>query len=233
MIQALLQMPDLPVDKLEKMFEIQVAYDAEVARKAFHQSMAKFGALVPILTYDQWVDYGEGAKRTEYGFASLAGSLAKCQEAMEQCELKVTWSTGTSENGLVIVTCFMTHALGHAESTSLSASPDPSGGKNSIQAVKSTVSYLKRITFEALAGLATQADDADDGKNAVPMVPAITAQQLKSLTTKIAKVGAEIPKLLELFKVETLADLKVDQYQPVHALLAAKEAVEKNREANA
>ena len=103
-------------------------------------------------------------------------------------------------------------------------------GMNSLQAVKSTVSYLERITLYALLGLASRTDD-DDGKGAVVEIATISNQQLKSLTTKIAKVGAETKKLLELFKVETLADLKVDQYKPVHALLAAKAAVDKKAEA--
>jgi hypothetical protein len=150
---------------------------------------------------------------------------------MEQCGLKATWKTDSMDEGRTKVTCSLTHALGHSESTSLSALPDPSGGKNAIQAVKSTVSYLKRITFEAIAGLATKEDDADDGRNASPEVECISNQQLKSLTTKIAKVNADTPKLLALFEIKALADLKVDQYQPFHALLAAKAAADKNGEA--
>jgi hypothetical protein len=233
MIQALMQLPDLPVEKLEKMFEIQLAYEANEARKDYHTSMAVFGSLVPPLVYDSWVHYKnkDGKGETDYGFTSLAGSLIKVQDAMTQAQLKPSWKTDILEGNQIQVTCFITHANGHSESTTLSALPDPSGGKNPIQAVKSTVSYLKRITFEALAGLATKADDADDGRNAQPEAPSITTQQLKSLTTKIAKVGAETAKILELFGVETLADLKVDQYKPVHALLAAKEAADKNKAA--
>lgn len=233
MIQALMAMPDVDVGKLEKMFELQERFEANIARKAYHDAMARFGALIPIMTYDSKVHYKgkDGKPDTDYGFTSLAGSMKLCQEAMEKCELKVTWKTESSETGHTKVTCYMTHALGHSEETSLTALPDPSGGKNAIQAVKSTVSYLKRITFESIAGLATKADDADDGKDASPEVECISNQQLKSLTTKIAKVGAETPKLLALFEIKTLAELKVDQYQPFHALLAAKEAVARNAEA--
>ena len=233
MIQALMAMPDIDVEKLEKMFELQERYEKNIARKEYHTAMAKFGALIPIMTYDSDVHYKgkDGKPDTDYSFASLAGSMKLCQEAMEQCGLKATWKTETGDQGMTKVTCFMTHALGHSEETSLNALPDPSGGKNAIQAVKSTVSYLKRITFEAIAGLATKKDDADDGKDASPEVECISKQQLKSLTTKIAKVGAETDKLLALFELKTLADLKVDQYQPFHALLAAKEAVARNKEA--
>ncbi len=233
MINALMAMPDIDVGKLEKMFELQERFETNLARKAYHDAMAKFGALIPIMTYDSDVSYPgkDGKPGTDYSFTSLAGSMKLCQPAMEQCGLKATWKTESGDGGQTKVTCFMTHALGHSEETSLSALPDPSGGKNAIQAVKSTVSYLKRITFEAIAGLATKKDDADDGKDASPEVECISKQQLKSLTTKIKKVGAETDKLLALFELKTLADLKVDQYQPFHALLAAKEAVARNAEA--
>ncbi len=235
MIEALMKVKDLDVARLEKMFELQERYDANLARKAYHEAMARFGALIPVMAYDSDVSYPgkDGKLPTEYGFTSLAGSMKLCQDAMDQCQLKASWKTESGEGGQTKVTCSITHALGHSESTSLSALPDPSGGKNAIQAVKSTVSYLKRITFEAIAGLATKADDADDGRNASPEVECISNQQLKSLTTKIAKVGAETPKLLALFEIKTLADLKVDQYQPFHALLAAKAAADKNKAATA
>ena len=229
MIQALMNAPEVDITKLTAMFELQTKFEENQARKAYHEAMAMFGALVPVLAYDSYVHYKgkDGKPDTEYGFASLAGSMKKLQEAMDQCGLKASWKTESGEGGYTKVICSMTHSLGHSESTSLSALPDPSGGKNSIQAVKSTVSYLKRITFEAIAGLATMSDDADDGADSSKRPEFISPQQLRSITTKIAKVGAQADKILELFKCETLADLTVDQYAPVHALLAAKAAADK------
>ena len=228
MIQALIAMPDMTVEKMElveKAFALQERYEANTARKAYHEAMAMFGALVPVMTYDSFVFFKgkDGKPPTEYGFASLAGSMKKLQEAMDQCGLKATWTTESIGEGQTKVTCFMTHSMGHSESTSLSALPDPSGGKNAIQAVKSTVSYLKRITFEAIAGLATKEDDSDDGRNTSAPVEYITAAQLRSITTKIAKVGAESKKLLELHGIESLDLLPANQYKPFHALLAAKD----------
>ena len=44
-------------------------------------------------------------------------------------------------------------------------SPDDSGGKNPIQSIGSTITYLERYTILALTGLATKEQD-DDGKSA-------------------------------------------------------------------
>ena len=230
MINALIaNHKDLDIDKLNGLFEMQMRYDNEIARKAFHTAKARFAALAPTILNDGDVNF----KDTKYTFATLAGTLDQIREGLKSCGLHVGWKTDdTLEGNNLRVTCFLTHELGYQEDTSLSADKQAgkgSTGMNSLQAVKSTVSYLERITLYALLGLASREDD-DDGRGANPVVEVISHQQLKSLTTKIAKVGAETPKILELFGVETLADLKVDQYQPVHALLAAKAAADKNRE---
>lgn len=162
MIQALMARPDVDLDQVSKMFELQERFDANVARKAYHKAIAHFGSICPQIVYDSWVDYGD----THFGFASLAGTLSKIQDACAESGLKISWKTNNGEGQLVEVTCFLTHELGHSESTSLSATPDTSGGKNSIQGVRSTWSYLRRMTAESLLGLATKADDSDDGKDA-------------------------------------------------------------------
>ena len=230
MIQALLKVKDIDIKQLEGLFELQIKYDQEIARKAFHSAKSRFASMAKTIMHDEEADFEVAGRQTKYGYATLAASLDQIRTGLTECGLHVGWKTDDSgEGGNVRVTCFLTHELGHQEETSLSASREAgkgSTGMNSLQAVKSTVSYLERITLYALLGLASKGDD-DDGKGA-DEVAVISKQQVKSLTTKIAKVGAETDKLLALFEIKALADLKVDQYQPFHALLAAKEAVAKN-----
>ena len=59
----------------------------------------------------------------------------------------------------------------------MAAGPDGSGGKNAIQAIGSTVSYLERYTLLAATGLATE-DQDDDGRGANP-VPTMDKDRLK------------------------------------------------------
>ena len=61
----------------------------------------------------------------------------------------------------ISVTCVLTHEMGHSEETTLKASPDTSGSKNSIQAIGSTVTYLERYTLLAAVGLAAAGMDND------------------------------------------------------------------------
>ena len=47
------------------------------------------------------------------------------------------------------MTCQITHELGHSESVEMTAPPDDSGGKNTIQSIASTKTYLERYTLLA------------------------------------------------------------------------------------
>jgi len=235
MIQALLKVKDIDIKQLEGLFELQIKYDNEIARKAFHSAKSRFASMAKTIMHDEEADFEVAGRQTKYGYATLAASLDQIRTGLTECGLHVGWKTDDSgEGGSVRVTCFLTHELGYQEETSLSAAREAgkgSTGMNSLQAVKSTVSYLERITLYALLGLASKGDD-DDGRSAESHeVERITAGQVKSILAKISKVGAETKKILDLFKVDAVKDLTADQYQPVHALLAAKAAADKNREA--
>ena len=75
----------------------------------------------------------------------------------------LSWIPGAGEKGAITVTCRLSHVAGHHIETTLSAPPEQSGSKNSVQAVGSTVSYLQRYTALSLLGLTTaDMPDADD-----------------------------------------------------------------------
>src|SRR5690606_35194749 len=118
------------------------------------------------------------------------------------------------------VTCVITHELGHSERTTLSAAPDESGGKNSIQAVGSTVTYLQRYTLMAATGLAAK-DMDDDGRKAEP-AETITAKQLADLEALIEEVKADKAAFLKLCKLEKLEDMPAAKYPGAVKRLEAK-----------
>lgn len=229
MIQALMTNPDVDIDKVTQLFELQTKYEEREAKKAYHAAMSNFQALVPQITYDDWVNYPskDGKSRTDFAFASLAGTLAKIQETMMDCGLTATWRTKSEDNGSTTITCVITHQLGHSETTSLTAAADTSGGKNSIQAVKSTSSYLRRITLEAMLGLAAKGED-DDGNGATPTVQKVSAADIKQLTTLMAKAKADVPKFLKAFDIEAIDELPLDQVARATAVLNRKIKESKN-----
>ena len=155
------------LDKLEKLLAIQEKWEANEAKKAYHDAMSRFKANPPEIEKDKKVGYqpkDDTKPFVGYSHASLANVTGKINRALSEHGLSAGWTT-TQESGSISVKCTITHRLGHSENTALSASPDTSGSKNAIQAIGSTISYLERYTILALTGLATH-DMDDDGKEA-------------------------------------------------------------------
>jgi len=149
------------LESLEKMMVLQERFETNQAKKAYHVAMAAFKANPPKIIKDKKVAFGN----TKYSHATLATIVEDISKALSGHGLSAAWKT--NQNELIEVTCTITHSLGYSESTTLKAGPDASGGKNSIQAIGSTVSYLERYTILALTGLATH-DQDDDGNSATP-----------------------------------------------------------------
>lgn len=145
--------------KLEKLLQLQEQWEANQARKAYTAAMARFKSEPVEILKTKYVDVPGGAK---YWHATLSDVVSKAAPALGKHGLSHKWVT-VQQSGMISVTCVITHELGHSESTMLTAPPDDSGKKNTIQAIASTVAYLERYTFLALTGLA--AKDMDDDGN--------------------------------------------------------------------
>ena len=192
------------LDKVEKAMILQERWEANEARKAYHDAMSCFKASPPEIEKDRHVKFQTAKGTTEYHHASLANVTDKINSALSKHGLSAGWKVAQADKQIT-VTCTITHRLGHSESTSLSASPDDSGSKNSIQAVGSTISYLSRYTLLSLTGLATH--DMDDDGNGDPEY--ITAEQV-----------AEFNALLKETKADTAAFLKYIGAESVEKILA-------------
>lgn len=154
------------IETVERMMQLQERHDANEARKAYHRAMSQFKAEKIVIGKDKLVDFSTSKGRTTYRHATLFNVVEAVTPALSRYGLSATWRTQQEEGGRVSVTCTITHELGHSESTSLSARPDDSGNKNSIQQVGSTVSYLQRYTVLAITGLATTEQQDDDARGA-------------------------------------------------------------------
>lgn len=173
--------------KLEKLMELQERWEASQAKKAYHKAMALFREDCPT------IEKTRTGHNTKY--AGLAETLQTIKGAMSDHGISHGWTTQQAD-GVISVTCTVTHIDGHSESTSLSAGADSTGSKNSIQAIGSTVSYLQRYTLFALLGLASQEMDTDG----VPDTPEdvlegiAAAKTLDELRSRFREAWSKYPK---------------------------------------
>lgn len=143
------------LDKLERLMDLQDRWNAEQAKNAYSQALAAFQSeLGPIIKTRQ-------AHNSKY--ADLDDIAQAIRPILDKNGLSYTFQQDQEPNALK-VTCVVRHSAGHSESNSLSAPNDTSGGKNAIQAIASTVTYLRRYTLTGALGITTGNEDEDGGK---------------------------------------------------------------------
>ena len=151
------------LDRLERLMDMQIKWEANEARKAYHLAMAQFKKNPPTIIKDKHVSFDTSKGRTEYDHATLGEVCEKIVAALAEHEFSHRWIPGRGEAGNMKVVCVITHKLGYSEETELEAPFDQSGGKNNIQAMSSTVTYLERYSLLAAVGLAPKEMPDDDG----------------------------------------------------------------------
>lgn len=148
-------------DQLTKLMDLQERWEKNEARKAFAAAMVAFKAEPIEILKNSHVSYTTSKGTTEYDHATLHNVCAQIIAALGKNGIAHTWKPST-QDGKVSVTCILRHSMGHEESVTLDAKADDSGGKNGIQAIGSTITYLQRYSLLAATGLAVKGQD-DDG----------------------------------------------------------------------
>jgi len=169
---ALLAARAVEPDTVREMLAIQREFELGRAREAYARALARFRAVAPTLAKDREVRADTDEKRgasASYRHTSLGHALERVNPLLGELGLNLSWHPRV-EDGTVHVETRLTHELGHAESVTLPGAPDSSEGKNPLQAMKSTITYLERTGALALLGLAAR-DDDDDAASACPPPP--------------------------------------------------------------
>lgn len=144
------------VDTLAKLLELQERFEANEARKAFEVAFAAFKQEAPKLEKSKLVAF----KEVKYKYTPLDEIANTLGPVLARHGLSYNWRQ-QSDKESISVTCILRHTQGHSIENNLNASPDNSGSKNSIQAIGSAVTYLRRYTLLGVLGMATSDDDND------------------------------------------------------------------------
>lgn len=173
------------LEQVEKMMDLQERWEKREAEKAYNDAMAAFGAEAIEIIKRKQVDFANSkGGRTQYKHAELSDVVDAVKPALARHGFSYRWNTEQTPDWLS-VTCILKHRLGHSESCTLGGAPDDSGGKNRIQAVKSTKSYLERQTLEAICGVAEKGEDNDGA--GVPVTPPIPPELLAEARAEAMK----------------------------------------------
>lgn len=210
--------PNVDIDKLERLLEMQERVIARNARAAYYDALAELQPKLPVIkerggikdrngniqsTYSLWEDVNEAIRPllAEHGF-SLTFKVSRTQDQ-------------------IITTGVLAHRGGHSEQTELSLPTDTSGSKNAVQAVGSSTSYGKRYTAFALLNITSTGED-DDGQAGGAPEP-VDNVRLNLLNGLADAVGADKRKFCGYLKVDSLKDLPASRYDEAVARLREKD----------
>lgn len=222
------------IEKLQQLLDLQKEYESNEARKAYSVAFAEFKKNPPEINKDVTVSYpNKNGDVTTYKHSSLSNVVEKIGASLGQQGLSHSWNTEQNDNGQVVVTCKLTHALGHSEETTLKSSPDASGGKNNIQAIGSVVTYLERYTLLAVTGLATKGQD-DDGRGLESEQPEdttpLTTDHKASIQKLLSSTKSDIAQFLLYMNAKSIDEIKDNQYNTAMVALAAKQAQQSEKQ---
>lgn len=201
-----------PIDVIREIKAMVTEIAADEARRAFDEAIAEAKAEIkPIV-------------RTEKGHNGKYADLAAVENAVgpviSRFGLNYRHKAEQGPAGLKI-TCILSHKQGHREETSITAGPDTSGSKNSIQAIGSTQTYLMRYTLLMALGLSTTKDD--DGV-AAGGGEVIDAEQVAVLRTLLDETSSDTAKFCQVMKVDGLPSIPASKFKDAVAKLNAKKA---------
>jgi hypothetical protein len=135
--------------------------DATRARKAYAAAMVQLKRDLPaVISKNKRVELGGCGG---YVHSTLDHIMATVQPILSEHGFDVAWRSTTVDRGIAM-TCRLTHRDGHCEEcTTPAAPPDTGPGRNAVQSIGSTLTYLQRYSLVMLLGLSTgDAPDPDD-----------------------------------------------------------------------
>lgn len=141
---------------LGELLAVQKDWEANEARKAYTQALVALKRDLPaIIGHDSVVDFSSAKGRTYYTHTSLAGVMAAVTGHLSNHGFSLGWTPSTPEPNKITVVCRLTHSGGHFEEATISGPADAGSGRNALQAVASSITYLQRYSALSLLGIAT------------------------------------------------------------------------------
>ena len=153
--QSLIEMAitqNADIDKLEKLMALQERYDAKNAKSAYLLALSMFQSKCPVIV----------AKKQghNYKYAPLGDIVAQIKELLFHCGLSYRFEQ-SQEGKSIKIRCITSHIEGHTEALTIEGEADTQGSKSSIQAIGSTITYLRRYSLLGALGIVTADEDSD------------------------------------------------------------------------
>lgn len=168
------------IDKLEKLMALQERYDAKNAKSSYLLALSMFQSKCPIIV----------AKKQghNYKYAPLGDIVAQIKEILFNCGLSYRFEQ-SQEGKTIKIRCITSHVEGHTEALTIEGEADTQGSKSSIQAVGSTITYLRRYSLLGALGIVTADEDSDGRVESSKKIEHCNPAQVIEINELLDKTG--------------------------------------------
>lgn len=155
----------MDIAAMERLFDMQQRWEKLESIKAFNAAFSRFQGDCPTIKKSTNVKFKsqKTGQWTDYWHASREDIENGTKGVLKENGFSYKYEQEINSNA-VKVTCILSHSAGHQITSSLSAPPDSSGGKNMLQGIGSTSAYLERYTLAGILGISQTKFD-DDGQD--------------------------------------------------------------------
>jgi hypothetical protein len=210
--------PNVDIDKLERLLELQERVIARNARAAYYEALAEMQPNLPVITESGGIKDRNGNIQSTYALWEDVNEAIR--PILAEHGFSLSFKVRRTENEIT-TTGILAHRDGHSEESELSLPSDTSGSKNAVQAVGSSGSYGKRYTAYALLNITTRGEDDDGRKGGAP--EPVDSVRLRLLNDLADAVGADKAKFCRHLKVGSLALLPDNKFGEAMRLLREKD----------
>lgn len=209
--------PNVDIDKMERLLEMQERVAARQAEQEFAAAFAQMQPKLPYISARNAIVHSgkEIAKYADWPSISRAIAPILCEHGFG---LNFSFDN-TAES--VTVTARLKHVSGHTETNSVTLPSDKSGAKNQVQAVGSSLTYGQRYAGCPLVGVVIEGID-DDGEAAGAGEELIDDAQWAYLTDLIEKTKSNSQRFCQAYNVGSVKALPASKYAKAEAQLERK-----------
>jgi ERF superfamily len=136
---------------------------AREAEREFSTAFAKMQPTLPVIDENGAILGPDGEPVATY--ATWEDTVEAIRPVLARHGFSLSFVPGRSPNGHPTVTGVLRHRGGHKEVGELELPPDPTAGKNAVQAIGSALSYGQRYVARMLLSLTSRGGD-DDARSA-------------------------------------------------------------------
>jgi hypothetical protein len=215
--------PEVDIDKMERLLQMQERVLARDAEAAFNADLAQMQNELPVIEENGAIKGRDGKVQSRY--AKFEDINEAVKPILRQYGFAISFRTAF-EGGEVIVTGVLSHRQGHREQSTVKLPADASGNKNNVQGWGSSISYGKRYTMSALLNITSRGEDNDgrgsgtgdpSGKPATQAPRSTggggalaTEAQINLIRGKVERAGIDPNDFLARFELGELAELQFD-----------------------